>query len=385
MPDAPRVRLVDAIAEVEPARWNALLEATAPGHPFLRHEFLASLEASGCVGAETGWQPCHALLETDDGLAAAAPLYLKGHSFGEFVFDFAWADAYHRLGLDYYPKLVCAVPFTPVVGPRLLAADAHARDALAHGLCRLPAELSVSSLHLLFGHAPDRAALEHAGALQRRDCHYRWYNRGYRDFDDFLSVLPSKRRKEIRRERRRLADAGIQVRVLAPDEVDADLARQLYAFYARTYHLRGQQPYLSRDFFGALARRMPEQVRFFVAFGDDQPLGMAFTLVGADTLYGRHWGCAMDLDGLHFETCYYAGIDYCIRHGLAAFDAGAQGEHKLRRGFEPIATYSAHVLRDSRLQRAIADFVAREGEMMAEAHAEQRAHSAFPDAADLAP
>lgn len=387
MDDAARLafRRIETIHDAAPAQWNALLERTAPGYPFLRHEFLAALEDSGAAAYETGWQPAHVLVERGGRLVAAAPVYRKHHSFGEFVFDFAWADAYRRVGLPYYPKLVCAVPFNPVVGPRLLADDAQMHRALAAHLCELPETDSLSSLHLLFAHAEDREVAADAGALLRRDCQYCWYNRDYADFDAFLAHLSSKRRKEIRRERRRVHEAGIGIRVLTPGDVDDELWETLYAFYARTYYVRGQQPYLSPDFFRALARSMPKHVRFFVACGPDGPVAMAFMLVGGDTLYGRHWGSAVELDGLHFETCYYAGIEYCIEHGLRCFDAGAQGEHKIRRGFEPIATYSAHVLCEPRLRAAVADFVERESAMMADIHAEQRAHCAFPDISDTAP
>lgn len=382
---SPAFRRIESIHETAPAQWNALLERIAPGYPFLRHEFLSALEASGAASPASGWTPNHVLAERDGTLVAAAPLYRKHHSFGEFVFDFAWADAYQRIGLDYYPKLVCAVPFNPVLGPRMLAADASAHRALASHMGTLPATDNLSSFHMLFARAEDRDACEQGGALLRRDCQFRWYNRGYTDFEHFLAHLSSRRRKEIRRERRRIHDSGIQVQALAPAEIDATLWERLYAFYARTYLVRGQRPYLTRAFFDQLTAAMPEAVRFFVAFGPEGPVGMAFMLVGHDTLYGRHWGCAVDLDGLHFETCYYAGIEYCIDHGLRCFDAGAQGEHKLRRGFEPITTYSAHHIREPRLRQAIQDFVEREGAVMADMHTDYRAHSAFPTIPDGAP
>lgn len=381
----PVFRQISSIHDVAPEQWNALAERTAPGYPFLRHEFLSALEDSGAASADTGWVPAHVLGERDNELVAAAPVYQKHDSFGEFVFDFAWADAYRRMGLHYYPKQVCAIPFNPVTGPRLLHAEPAARQQLASCLCALPETGHSSSFHMLFARHDDREATNQADALFRRDCQFLWYNRGYADFDDFLARLPSKRRKEIRRERRRIHDAGIHVRVLTPADIDEQLWDTLYAFYARTYHTRGQQPYLNPAFFRQLATAMPATVRFFVAYGADGPLGMAFMLRGGDTLYGRHWGCETDLDGLHFETCYYAGIEYCIEHGLSCFDAGAQGEHKLRRGFDPVITYSAHTIREPRLRAAIADFVEREGAFMAEVHNEYRAHCAFPNDTDHAP
>jgi len=373
-------RRSEQIDRVDAASWNAL---QGDRQPFLHHGFLAALEASGSVSVERGWQPEHVLLyDADNTLVAAAPLYAKQHSFGEFVFDFAWANAYRQLGLRYYPKLVNAVPFTPVVGPRLLARDDGARTALAQALVERADGDSYSSLHMLFGRAADRQALVDSGAVLRRDCHYHWFNRGYHSFDDFLGRLTSKRRKVIRRERRRMAEAGVGIEVRRPVELTPELQATLYAFYARTYAMRGQAPYLTPEFFDELHARMPDQVLYFIAMHHGTPVGMAFMLVDDDTLYGRHWGCADDYHSLHFETCYYAGIDYGIRHGLARFDAGAQGEHKLRRGFEPVATWSAHVMAEPRLAAAVADFVEREGVLMSDYHAQQRSHSSFAAEAD---
>lgn len=371
----PRFGQVDSIVDIPAHAWNALLDT---GQPFVQHGFLAALEASESVCPADGWQPAHAILEDDDGrLIGAAPLYEKRHSYGEFVFDFAWANAYAQLGLDYYPKLVNAIPFTPVTGPRLLARDAAARGELAGYLARLPEASGMSSLHTLFGDSPDIDALEENGAIARRGCKYLWYNRGYRHFDDFLARLSAKRRKEIRRERRRMREAGVRIDVRRPGEIDAQLWDTLYAFYGRTYAIRGQAPYLTRAFFDELGQRLGDQVLFFIAWHRDRPVGMAFMMRGDDTLYGRHWGCEMDYHSLHFETCYYAGIEYCIEHGLACFDAGAQGEHKIRRGFEPLATWSHHVIADPRLREAVADFCAREAKMMTAFEQEQRERSDF--------
>lgn len=372
-----RTRVIERITDINAADWNAL---TANNQPFVKHDFLAALETSGSAAPERGWQPQHLLLyDNDNALAAAAPLYAKYDSFGEFVFDFAWANAYHRLGLNYYPKLVNAVPFTPVVGPRLLARDDSARDALAKQLAKLADGKTYSSLHALFADTNDCNALTRANAALRRDCHYRWYNREYRTFDEFLSQMPSKRRKSIRRERRRMAEAGVNVVIRRPNDLTPELQATLYTFYARTYAIRGQVPYLTPEFFDELHSRLPEQVLYFVAMHRDTPVGMAFMLTDDTTLYGRHWGCAEDYHSLHFETCYYAGIEYCIAHGLERFDAGAQGEHKLRRGFEPVATYSAHIMAEPRLAEAVADFVERERLLITDYHAQQRAHSSFKE------
>ena len=368
-------RQVQSILDVDADEWNALVDTE---QPFARHGFLAALEASGSVTPDQGWQPAHGLLEEDEGtLIGAAPMYVKDHSFGEFVFDFAWANAYRQVGLPYYPKLINAIPFSPVAGPRILARSDSVRNTLAGVLAELPERMGVSSLHSLFDNDKSAAAMLGAGAHARRGCQYRWFNRDYRDFDDFLSHLSSKRRKEINRERRRMREAGVRVVALRPDEIDDTLWDILYAFYGRTYAIRGQDPYLTRAFFAELTQRMPAHVRFFVAYHEADPVGMAFMLLGGDTLYGRHWGCATDYHSLHFETCYYAGIEYCIEHGLACFDAGAQGEHKIRRGFEPIATWSTHVIADSCLETAIADFLEREADMMADYEAEQRERASF--------
>ena len=368
-------RQVQSILDVDAGAWNALVDTE---QPFARHGFLAALEASGSVTPDQGWQPAHGLLEDDEGtLIGAAPMYMKDHSFGEFVFDFAWANAYRQVGLPYYPKLINAIPFSPVAGPRILARTDGVRNTLAGVLTELPERMGVSSLHSLFDNDESAAALLGAGAHARRGCQYRWFNRDYHDFDDFLSRLSSKRRKEINRERRRMREAGVRVVALKPDLIDDTLWDILYAFYGRTYAIRGQDPYLTRAFFAELIQRMPEHVRFFVAYHEEDPVGMAFMLLGGDTLYGRHWGCATDYHSLHFETCYYAGIEYCIEHGLACFDAGAQGEHKIRRGFEPIATWSTHVIADPRLETAIADFLEREADMMADYETEQRERASF--------
>lgn len=377
-----RARTIESLEEVTAADWNQL-QGPIDGwrYPFTTHEFLCALETTGCVGADLGWQPRHLMLQDDNGaLRAAAPLYLKDNSYGEFVFDFSWAQAYRQAGLSYYPKLVCCVPYSPVTGPRLLAANDTARSALYQAMLELPAQLQVSSLHLLFAHADDYNLAGQAGAALRRGCQYQWFNRDYASFDDLLTVLSSKRRKEIRRERRKVAEAGIHVELRQPDEIDEALWQTLYLFYSRTYLVRGQRPYLTLEFFKKIGHSLSGQVLFFVAYRGTEPVAMAFMLRDHNTLYGRHWGCLEDYDSLHFETCYYAGIDYCIHHGLARFDAGAQGEHKIRRGFEPIASYSAHTLLHNGLQAAVEDFVGREAAMIADYHADLRSHCAFPQA-----
>ncbi len=352
-----RTRVLSAIEEIAPADWNDL---GVGDYPFLRHEFLTALEQHGATTARTGWQPHHLLLEDDTGLQAAAPLYLKAHSYGEFVFDFSWAEACLRLGHAYYPKLLNAVPFNPVTGPRLLARTPAVRTALAQAVRSQAESLGLSSAHALFLDDDDRAAYARAGFLPRMDCHYQWFNAGYRDFADYLDALPGRRRKEIRRERRKVAEAGVRFEVITGADVPAPLWPAIYRCYANTYLQRGQPPYLSLECLTAIGRSLGREVRMFLAWHGDALIAAAYMLQAGGTLYGRHWGCLEAIPGLHFETCYYQGIDYCIAHRLARFDAGAQGEHKLQRGFAPVATWSAHWLADARLRTAVADFLRRE-------------------------
>lgn len=366
---------INSILDVSASEWNALLDTD---QPFIQHEFLSALEISGSACQKTGWQPYHALLHDEyDQLIAAAPLYSKTHSYGEFVFDFVWANAYHQLGRSYYPKLVNAIPFTPIAGPRLLARDDNARQQLARALTTLPHQHGFSSLHSLFLRTKDLNTLQKQKTHTRRGIQYLWFNRGYESFEDFLNMLSAKRRKEIRRERRRIQNAGVQVLVYTPDQIPANLWPTLYAFYSRTYAVRSQAPYLTPDFFHELARQLNSQTRFFIAWHDNRPVGMAFMMVSHDTLYGRHWGCEDDYHSLHFETCYYAGIDYCIEHGLPCFDAGAQGEHKIRRGFEPLPTWSSHIIHDHDLDRPIGEFVQQEAQMMSDYEHQQRQRCDF--------
>jgi hypothetical protein len=352
-----RHRVIDSISRVDSTQWNSL---SLGDYPFLRHEFLQALEQHGSATAATGWRPHHLIFEDKDGrLMAAAPLYLKSHSYGEFVFDFAWAEASHRIGHQYYPKLLNAVPFNPVTGPRLLASNDGSRAALATSVRREAETLGISSAHALFLNDADRAAYVDAGFLLRKDCHFHWLNPGYRDFDDYLDGLPARRRKEIRRERRKVSEAGISFDIVRGNEITDELWPTVYACYARTYQLRGQPPYLSQSCLRAISARLPE-VLFFIARRNGKIIAIAYTLASGDTLYGRHWGCIEEHPCLHFEACYYQGIEHCIAHQIARFDAGAQGEHKLQRGFEPVATWSAHWLAEPRLRKAIANYLDRE-------------------------
>ncbi|MBN1239338.1 MAG: N-acetyltransferase [Gammaproteobacteria bacterium] len=352
---------VTSIEDVDPASWNAL----AGTHPFHRHEFLAALEHSGAVGAETPWQPCHVTAVDEAGvLVGALPLYVKYDSLGEFVFDWSWADAYERAGGRYYPKLVAAVPFTPATGRRILTLDGPRRAAVEDGLIdaarELQRELRASSLHVLFPTDEERDRLAAAGFLIRKSCQFHWHNRGYGDFDEFLAQFSSAKRKKARRERRRIAEAGIGFEHLRGDALDAKDWDSVFEFYSRTFWRRGRPPYLNREFFDEVARTMPENLVVILARHGRTPIATAICFRSDDALYGRYWGSLADFHSLHFEACYYQGIEYCIRHGLSLFEPGTQGEHKISRGFTPTATWSCHELSDPGFQRAVEDFLERE-------------------------
>ncbi len=358
------VSVATDILSVAPADWN---RAAGTDNPFVRHEFLAALEASGSVGAARGWRPRHLLLHAEapgrGALLGCVPLYLKDHSYGEYVFDWAWAEAYRRAGLAYYPKLVAAVPFSPVTGPRLLAspdAPPETRARLIDGARALAAELNVSSLHWLFADPADTALLERHGLLRRDGFQFHWHNRGYRDFDEFLAGFSAEKRKKVRRERRQVRDAGIALAAVEGTAIGPELWDRFYDFYLATIEKHGAHAYLTRAFFRELSARLPESLVMIVARRDNDCLAAAFFVRSADTLYGRYWGTRADVPGLHFETCYYAAIEYCIARGLTRFEAGAQGEHKLTRGFLPTPTYSAHWLRHPEFNRAVGDFLRRE-------------------------
>lgn len=347
------------LAEIEPARWDALLGDDP--QPFVRHAFLSSLEDSGSVGGRTGWRAQHQLLESVAGEAVAAlPLYRKTHSNGEYVFDWAWADACHRAGIEYYPKLLCAVPFSPVTGARLLG-DREAAGQLLDELSEALVEQGYSGLHVNFTQ-PDADAIFRGreGWLERIGCQFHWHNRGYRDFQDFLDSLTSRKRKQLRKEREQVMGQGIAFEWREGHQLSETEWDFVYACYANTYHVRGQAPYLTRDFFSLLAERMPASIRVVLAEQNGRPVAMAFSLIGGDGLYGRYWGCLDAFDRLHFETCFYQGIEQAIAAGLSRFDAGAQGEHKLIRGFEPVITRSWHYLAHPGLRAAVSDFLAQE-------------------------
>ncbi len=349
---------LNSIHEVAASQWDDLL---TQAQPFLRHAFLATLEDSGSIGGRTGWQPRHAVLLGEQGqLLAAMPSYVKSHSYGEYVFDHGWADACHRAGIDYYPKLLGAIPFSPVTGQRLLGTPSAAGQLLDEITTSL-AQQGLSSLHINFTTETENALLQgREGWLQRLGCQFHWRNRGYRDFQDFLDALSSRKRKQMRKEREQVAGQGIEFEWREGQQLSELEWDFVYLCYANTYHVRGQSPYLTRAFFSLLAERMPEMIRVVFAHQAGRPVAMAFSLLGADSLYGRYWGCLAEFDRLHFETCFYQGMDYAIGRGLQRFDAGAQGEHKLIRGFEPVITHSWHYLCHPGLRAAVANFLDEE-------------------------
>ncbi len=377
----PRARFLESIAQIDAASWNAL---AGTGQPFLRHEFLLAIEESGCAASRTGWTPAHLVIEDAAGRAVGAmPLYQKSHSRGEFVFDFSWANAYAQHGLQYYPKLLCAVPFTPVRGPRLLvgaganiaAAGVNGAGsgvngagaegvAIAKTLIKTAIDYAksegLSSCHVLFPSEDDTAACDAAGLILRRDCQFHWYNRGYASFEAFLATFTAEKRKKAKRERRRVAEAGIVFDTLHGDDMHASLWDTVYGFYADTFYRHGHDPYLDLKFFKRIAASMPDRLMIKLARIGAEPIAAAIFFVGEDALYGRYWGSGGNYHSLHFETCYYQGIEYCIEKKLQRFEPGTQGEHKVPRGFVPTMMSSAHYVADARFAAAIRDFAARE-------------------------
>jgi predicted N-acyltransferase len=357
-----------SVRDIPEPEWDALLGPDP--EPYLRWRFLEALEATGCARPEVGWAPLFLTLRREGELVAAVPAYVKGNSEGEFVFDHGWAEfAYGRLGVEYYPKLVVACPFTPATGPRLLIrASEDAEEittAFARGTARLVEHLGLSSAHVLFPRRPEAERLEAAGLCIRSGVQYHWHNRGYASFDDFLGRYNAKRRHQIRRERSEMVRQGIALEVLSGKDIGPAVVDHVFDFYCATVtkYLWGRQ-YLSRAFFEEVCARMPEQLLVVLAreTASNRVLGGAFNLVGGQRLFGRYWGQFGEVRFLHFNVCYYQGIEECIRRGLSVFEPGAGGEHKIVRGFEPTLTYSAHHLAHPKLDRAVRDFVRRERE-----------------------
>ncbi|MGK9237130.1 GNAT family N-acetyltransferase [Inquilinus limosus] len=365
MPDGipeASLKLVSDITAIDASAWDA---CAGPDNPFLSHAFLSALEESGSATAEAGWLPQHLVLEEPDGrLLGAVPLYLKGHSYGEYVFDHSWARAYEQAGGRYYPKLQSAVPFTPVTGPRLLVrpgAPAATAELLIRGLEQAALAHKVSSLHVTFPTEADWSRFGEAGWLQRIGEQYHWENEGYGSFDDFLATLNSRRRKDIRKERQRAVEGGIRLTALTGDDLKPQHWDAFFRFYRNTSDRKWGDPYLTRDFFARIGETMADRIALVMAEKDGRWIAGALNLIGSDTIYGRNWGCdGRDYPFLHFEACYYQAIDFAIARGLKRVEAGAQGGHKVMRGYRPVRTYSAHWIRDPGFRRAVADFLARE-------------------------
>ncbi|MCX7099376.1 MAG: GNAT family N-acetyltransferase [Methylococcales bacterium] len=371
------IKQIQSMTEVDSADWNRLC---ADGYPFLRHEFLLALEQSTSVCRQTGWEAAHLLVLDDGKLVAFMPLYRKHHSYGEYVFDHQWAAAYQQNGRAYYPKYLTAIPLSPCQGPRI-AIDGALDPTAVIGLLvaavkQLSAQQGVSSWHCLFPTLPQSIHLQDLGLSLREGVQFQWFNRGYRDFDDFLQTLTASKRKMVKRERRRVSEQGITLLHINGTDVTAEQWQVFFQFYSLTYLKRGAQPYLNLAFFLQIAATMGGHILLVLAVKDQQYVGAALSFIGNDTLYGRYWGCYDDYHSLHFEACYYQGLDYCIAHGLARFDSGAQGEHKIARGFEPVTTYSAHWIKEPQFAKAIAQFLARE--QLAVQHYKQDASTYLP-------
>lgn len=354
----------NSITEIDPKVWQSL---AGTDYPFLRYEFLHALEESGSVNRTTGWQPMHLVAYLDEKAVALMPLYLKNHSYGEYVFDWAWADAYQRHGIDYYPKLVTSIPFTPAYGPRLCIHE-HLSDTQQQALkLQLPQLLKqlcdktdASSWHGLFLEEDALEPFKSAGFSPRLGTQYHWINNNYQDFDQFLAEFSSRKRKNLRKERQKILQHGISHRFFGGTEINDQLLTEFYRFYQMTYLKRGRKGYLTQDFFELLCKTMPEQLVLCVAYSGHSEVAAALSLRSKSTLYGRYWGCLEEFDSLHFETCYYQGIEYCIEHQLHRFDPGAQGEHKIQRGFRPIETWSVHWIKEPGFRHAIERFLDEE-------------------------
>ena len=361
MTDGVTAELLSKVSEIPADQWDALNPC---GNPFVAHAFLAALEESGSVGAGTGWSPAPIMIRDADGIPAAAlPAYLKSHSQGEYVFDHHWADAFERAGGQYYPKLQIAAPFSPVPGPRLLLRDPALAPAILAAAEAVVDQNGLSSAHATFVEEGELDAFRAAGWLTRMGTQFHWQNRDYADFDDFLSALSSRKRKAIRKERA-AAQSAVRIAQIRGADIKPDHWDAFWVFYQDTGARKWGQPYLTRAFFDLIGESMQDSIVLFLAYDGDRPIAGALNLVSPDCLYGRYWGCTREVPFLHFELCYYQAIDYAIAHGLPRVEAGAQGEHKLARGYEAVPTYSAHYIANAGFRSAVADFLARESQAM---------------------
>jgi uncharacterized protein len=355
-----RTRIVSSLSEIGQPAWDALVGMQSDTNPFLSYAFLDALHETGCACAETGWQPQYLTLWRGEQLEAALPLYAKSHSYGEYVFDWAWADAYQRHGLEYYPKLLSSIPFTPVTGSRLLARDAKAQTALINALLAIQTQSGLSSTHILYPPQQQAEALHDAGFMLRTGVQFHWLNAGYADFEEFLETLDRKKRKNIRAERRKVHDAGITFRhVRGADATIADW-KFFNRCYAHTYAAHYSTPYLNLKFFQRIGASMPHNILLIVAERDEKPIASSLVIHNETTLYGRYWGAIEEVPCLHFETAYYQPLEFCIKERIQTFEGGAQGEHKMARGFLPQKTWSAHWLSHPSFAEAIERFLQRE-------------------------
>ena len=364
-----KIHFIESIKNIDETTWNNLVDSD---YPFMQHSFLLSLEESKCVGEGTGWYTFHLVVKEEEDVIALMPMYIKTDSHGEFIFDWSWADAFYRNGLDYYPKLVSAIPFTPASGPRLCVLDeskrTHITSLIKEGLEEISIELGISSAHILLPEKKELTSYVDSGFSMRTSYSFHWFNNNYTDFDDFLKELTSRQRKNLRKERSKILDQNIHMERIPGEDITEELWDSFFKFYQITYLKRGMQAYLNLDFFHKISERLPESLLLVIAKEAKTKghLAGALNFCDSKNLYGRYWGCLEEYDSLHFESCYYQGIEHCIEMKLNKFDPGVQGEHKIKRGFLPVETFSSHWIKDDRFKKAIDDFLIREREHILE-------------------
>ena len=364
-----KIHFIESIKNIDETTWNNLVDSD---YPFMKHSFLLSLEESKCVGEGTGWYTFHLVVKEEEDVIALMPMYIKTDSHGEFIFDWSWADAFYRNGLDYYPKLVSAIPFTPASGPRLCVLDeskrTHISSLIKEGIEEISIELGISSAHILLPEKKELTPYVDSGFSTRTSYSFHWFNNNYSDFDDFLKELTSRQRKNLRKERSKISDQNIHMERIPGEDITEELWESFFKFYQITYLKRGMQAYLNLDFFHKISERLPESLLLVIAKDAKTKghLAGALNFCDSKNLYGRYWGCLEEYDSLHFESCYYQGIEHCIEMKLNKFDPGVQGEHKIKRGFLPVETFSSHWIKDDRFKKAIDDFLIREREHILE-------------------